>query len=51
MDVINALRQQGITSAYGLAEALNEQGITTPRGCRWHAIQVQWIIATGMTRA
>ena len=51
MDVINALRQQGITSAYGLAEALNEQGITTPRGSRWHAIQVQWIIAKGMARA
>jgi hypothetical protein len=46
---IQALRQQGITSAYALAKALNEQGITTPRGCRWHAIQVHRIIANGTT--
>jgi hypothetical protein len=46
---IDALRRQGITSAYGIAKALNEQGITTPRGCQWHAIQVQRIMASGTT--
>jgi hypothetical protein len=46
---IDALRQRGITSAYGIAKALNEQGITTPRGCQWHAIQVQRIMANGTT--
>ena len=46
---IHSLRQQGITAAYGIAKGLNEQGITTPRGCRWHAIQVQRIIANGTT--
>jgi hypothetical protein len=46
---IGALRQRGITSAYGIAKALNEQGITTPRGCQWHAIQVQRIMANGTT--
>lgn len=46
---IDALRRQGITSAYGIAKALNEQGITTPRGCQWHAIQIQRIMANGTT--
>ena len=46
---IDALRRQDITSAYGIAKALNEQGITTPRGCQWHAIQVQRIMANGTT--
>ena len=46
---IHSLRQQGITAAYGIAKGLNERGITTPRGCRWHAIQVQRIIANGTT--
>ena len=46
---IDALRRQGITSAYGIAKAFNEQGITTPRGCQWHAIQVQRIMANGTT--
>jgi hypothetical protein len=46
---IHSLRQQGITSAYAIAKALNEQGITTPRGSRWHAIQVHRIIANGTT--
>ena len=46
---IDALRRQGIASAYGIAKALNEQGITTPRGCQWHAIQVQRIMANGTT--
>jgi hypothetical protein len=51
MDVIHRLRQQGITTAADLARALNERDITTPRGDRWHAMQVQRVIATGMTRA
>ena len=46
---IDALRRQGITSAYGIAKALNKQGITTPRGCQWHAAQVQRLITNGTT--
>jgi DNA invertase Pin-like site-specific DNA recombinase len=38
-------QQQGITSASGIARALNEQGISTPRGGRWQAVQVQRIIS------
>jgi hypothetical protein len=46
---IQTLRQRGITPAYALAKALNEQGITTPDGSRWCAIQVHRIIANGTT--
>ena len=48
---IHSLRQQGITAAYGIAKGLNEQGITTLRGCRWHAMQVQRFLLTGTTKS
>jgi hypothetical protein len=51
MAAIQALRQQGITTAADIARALNDQGITTPKGDRWHAMQVQRIITMGLTRA
>lgn len=51
MEAIQALRRQGITTPADLARALNERGITTPRGDRWHAMQVQQVVATGVTRA
>ena len=38
-------QRQGITSASGIAKALNDQGITTPRGGQWQAVQVQRIIS------
>ena len=34
--IIEGLRSSGITSLTGLADALNERGIETPRGSRWH---------------
>jgi hypothetical protein len=51
MAAIQGLRRQGITTAADIARALNEQGIATPRGDRWHAMQVQRIITMGTTRA
>ena len=48
---IHALRQQGITTAADIARALNDQGITTTRGERWHARQVQRFLFTGTTRS
>jgi hypothetical protein len=51
MAVIQGLRRQGITTAADIARALNEQGIATPRGDRWHAMQVQRIITMGTTRS
>jgi DNA invertase Pin-like site-specific DNA recombinase len=45
LPVIQAIQAQGITSASGIARALNEQGITTPRGGQWQATQVLRIIS------
>ena len=39
--VIEAIRAEGITSATGIAKALNERGIPTVRGGKWQAVQVQ----------
>jgi DNA invertase Pin-like site-specific DNA recombinase len=38
-------QQQGISSASGIAKALNEQGIATPRGGRWQGVQVQRVLS------
>jgi Recombinase len=51
MATIQGLRRQGITTAADIARALNNQGIATPMGDRWHAMQVQRIITMGPTRA
>ena len=48
---IHALHQQGITTAADIARALNEQGVTTPKGERWHAMQVQRFLLTGTTKS
>ncbi len=39
--VIEAIRAEGVTSATGVAKALNERGIPTARGGKWQAVQVQ----------
>jgi Resolvase, N terminal domain len=45
--VIEAIRGEGITSAAGIAKALNERGIPAARGGRWQAIQVQRLERSG----
>ncbi len=42
---IAELRAAGITSATGLARALNQRGIPTAKGGRWQAVQVQRVLA------
>jgi DNA invertase Pin-like site-specific DNA recombinase len=42
--IVEAIRSEGITSATGIAKALNERGIPTTRGGRWQAVQVQRIL-------
>jgi DNA invertase Pin-like site-specific DNA recombinase len=37
--VIEAIRAEGITSATGIAKALNERGIPTARSGKWQAVQ------------
>jgi hypothetical protein len=44
LPVIDAIRAEGITSATGIAKALNERGIPTTRGARWQAVQVQRVL-------
>ena len=44
MPVVEAVRAEGITSATGIAKALNERGIPTIGGGRWQALQVQRIL-------
>jgi len=51
MATIQGLRRQGITTAADIARALNDRGIPTPKGDRWHAMQVQRIVTMGTTRA
>ena len=41
LPVIEAIRAAGITSATGIAKALNERGVPTTRGGSWQAVQVQ----------
>jgi hypothetical protein len=50
MATIETLRQQGITTAAGIAKALNEKGITTPSGSQWYARQVQRAITSSTVR-
>ncbi len=43
--IIRKLRQQGITSMYGIAKALNRRGVPTTSGSgRWHSTQVQHVL-------
>jgi len=42
--VIDAIRAEGVTSATGIAKALNERSIPTTRGGRWQAVQVQRLL-------
>ena len=39
--IIDDMRERGITSLGRLAAALNEAGMITPRGGRWHASSVR----------
>ena len=43
--VLDELRAEGITTMEGMAAALNERGMQTPRGARWHASSVRNLLA------
>lgn len=43
--VIEGIRTQGVTSANGIARALNAAGIPTARGGTWQAVSVQRVMA------
>jgi DNA invertase Pin-like site-specific DNA recombinase len=42
--VLGELRRGGVTSLGGIAQALNERGILTPRGKSWHKAQVRALL-------
>ena len=42
--LIHEIKAAGITSAAGVAKALNDRGIRTARGGHWQAIQVQRVL-------
>jgi DNA invertase Pin-like site-specific DNA recombinase len=47
-DIIPTIREieaTGITSATGIAKALNDRSVLTARGKEWHAVQVQRVMA------
>ncbi len=43
--ILNRMRDEGHTSLGALANALNEEGMVTPRGARWHASSVRNLLA------
>jgi DNA invertase Pin-like site-specific DNA recombinase len=45
LPVVEKLRSAGTTSLLGLAHALNERGVRTPRGGAWHASSVKNLLA------
>jgi len=45
LPVIESLRSEGISSLGAIANALNERGMLTPRGGRWHKSSVKNLLA------
>ena len=43
--VLEGLQAAGVTSLNGIAASLNDEGILTPRGGRWHASSVRNLVA------
>ena len=43
--------EAGATSSGAIAKALNETGVRTPRGGRWHPMSVKLVMLRGMTKA
>jgi DNA invertase Pin-like site-specific DNA recombinase len=43
--VIHAMRSEGIATLGGLASALNQRGMLTPRGGRWHKSSVKNLLS------
>jgi DNA invertase Pin-like site-specific DNA recombinase len=45
LPIVKSIRDSGITSHAGIAEALNSRGVRTARGGRWHATTVRNMLA------
>jgi DNA invertase Pin-like site-specific DNA recombinase len=44
-EIIEDIQASGVASLAGIARELNERGIVTPRGGRWHASSVKNLLA------
>lgn len=44
LPIIREIQATGITSASGIATALNERGIPPAKGGKWQAVQVQRVL-------
>jgi DNA invertase Pin-like site-specific DNA recombinase len=49
LPVIREIQKEGVTSAAGIAAALNKRGITTARGKEWRNVQVAAVLARVVT--
>jgi hypothetical protein len=45
LPIVESLRSAGVTDLRGLANALNQRGVRTARGGRWHVSNVRNVIA------
>ncbi len=41
LPIIREIQMSGVSSYFGIAEALNARGVRTARGGRWHATTVR----------
>ena len=44
MPIVNSIRASGVTDLRGIARALNDRGVRTARGGRWHVSNVKNVI-------
>ncbi len=46
LPIVRELQAAGVTTLQGLADALNAQGLTTPRGGSWAPVQVRRVLSS-----
>jgi DNA invertase Pin-like site-specific DNA recombinase len=51
LPIVNSVRASGVTDLRGIAQALNDRGVRTSRGGRWHVSNVKNIIDRAMGSA
>src|SRR5207247_7902261 len=44
LPIVNSVRASGVTDLRGIAQALNDRGVRTARGGRWHVSNVKNVI-------
>ncbi len=49
LPIIAEIRRSGATTLRAIAEALNARGVSTPRGGRWHAMSVRYVLTRSPT--